>query len=329
MSVLQDLKRTYGQTYRTIAKVIYRSESNATKVGASAVVDLLDKYIAELRSDKKRTSAVKALKRISAKIQGGMPRHKAYSGYLPPQMVEFLEIADEHKIDPSEIFKRYVPIQEDTDSLLRSIRAKMVMPLLIFSFAVVAVGKIVSVFQGIREDGVIHFMPYMNFVMDHYMTINVTYAALFIVFFILFPSKVPMIRGVMKEVEAIFALLAVEVYGMLGMPAGNIAKQIRRQFKIKTRRIGEDIHGLIRLLRGADYIDSLQGAELKIQAENQKLKDGVSLILDEKVKELEIQKDRLNSAVSLLSMLMLIVPVAMGVSLILGMMLSTSDLISQ
>jgi uncharacterized membrane protein len=137
-----------------------------------------------------------------------------------------------------------------------------------------------------------------------------------------------MIKGIMKEIDAILALLAVEIYSLLGMPAGNIAMQIKRQFKVKAKRIPEDINGLIVLMHKAGYVDSLQGAELKIQGENQKLREGVASVLNEKVEGIEIMKERLNAAIGMLSVFMLIVPVGMGVSLILGMMISTSNLMN-
>lgn len=324
--MLKEILRDLSPTMRKVEQIIVRAEINTPKIGQGGVAFLYDHYIDALKKSKKNASVIKILNRIKKRIAGGAKRHSAYKGFLPDDVLTFLDIGDKKNVDPSKIFERYAPVKKKADAISNSIKRKMRIPLIVYIFGVLGVYKLITVFRGIRDDGAIPFHGMSATFLDHYVLITVAYGIVFAFLFLAIPEKLPFIKKVYNRIRAIFILASVEVYNLVGVSASEIADEVAKQYKFR-RRGGHDTSALIRLLTEEKVIDDLQGAELGIHAGRGEMQAAISEILDDELREVDMMSEAINSAIGSLSLLLLLLPLGIAVYMIMTMMLGASDLL--
>jgi hypothetical protein len=323
------LFKEFSPVHRETVRVIYRAETQAPSIGVS-VPSLLNRYAEELeRYGKKQEKEVsRRLRSLARKIEEGTPSWQVYKGVLPEDIVSLLrEASDAKSVPPQKIFEEYVPLKEMGEQALRSTRRKLYFPLALFFISVYALKGTVDVYLNIGTSGGQSFPPALTFVLENFLPINFAIGFFLVILFMFFPDKLPGFKSIFRAINGFLALGIIKVMNAFTFSPEEIIEVVEKEFTNK-KILGRNIDALANLLRISKILSPAEAVEVKISAENGRMGEGINLILEERKQSIQDLNDMLQSAVGVISILILAIPVSMVVMAMGQMLMNSSSLTS-
>lgn len=312
---------------KDIADIIIQTELKTAEAGVGAEA-LYRRYADEIKKEKPKISA--ELKEIYTKLQKGKKKYEVYKKYLDDDVIQLIKIADEKSMSSSDIFKEYAPIKTMAETQIRSIRRSLIFPVLIIVFATLGMGAVITKMKGIAQMG-IEVNPAVRFVMENFYVINVAFLTLFIVGLFLYPHKMPVLKKLFAVLNAIITLSIVKIMYTMTIPSKDIMETILKYHKYKPKRRYKNggAADLVDLVKEMGFIDPIEAADIKMEADYSDFNAGVERILHKKMEDAKDMRELGSEAVKNVTVMAMAVPVIMMMSVIIGVMMAVMDMVGK
>lgn len=314
-------KAEYLLTVKKIRRVIYRSEISSSSMGISPM-EIIEKYSEETVDDKLLS---RYLKKISKDLDRGRPKDIVYGEFLDDDINLLLSDSLKKKIPSNSIFEGYVPFKELGEKIQNSMKMRLFFPLFIYLAVTIALFFTLENFKEMSESGLVKFTPEAEFIMNNFLYINAAIGVVIAYFIILKPHTIPKIKDIFHKVNAMMALSTAKTMNEMRYGARDTINTLKRQFKIKEKRKKvvkhkNDTDALMHLLKEQKYLTVLQAAELKLNDERGKFKEGIDVLLLEIKDEVSDLRTMADEIVSKVGIILLVPPIAMMLMIIMELL---------
>lgn len=320
---LEDILKS--KSIKTVRRIIYRAEVIAPSMGVYAPI-LIQKYADEIKKDK---DANRMLKNIISQYEKGKTKDAIYKRFLDNDILLLLKESLSTKVSPAEIFKGYVPFKEKADKIKKDIKTKLYFPVIMDLIVIFGINYTLSMFKEMSGSNGINFGETLLFLMEHFLAINFAVLLFVGMALVVFPEKTPYLKTVFLKIRALLAMSTVKTMASMNHPAEKIAATIIKQFDIKQKGVlrgkGDGIDKLLKLLREQKFLNEVQSAELKINAEKQKLKEGTTALANELLDEVNTMKEVIDDAISKISLVLIGPPIAIMVFVLITLTMSATS----
>lgn len=302
----------FNENKRHIAEAIYYAEIVADQDGRS-VAEILKQNSDDIKKiDSKEIELSQKLKMISQKISKGDREEKIYAEYVDPEVLYFMVEASNNGMKRGEIVSKYLPIKSVAAKTTRKIKNKLKIPIIIALFGLLFMGYVLKDFVKIMKNGSIEAdFTVALWVADYYYLLSMGILLSLAVPLILFPHKVPKIKGLFTKINGMMAILIIAILNKVGQSPVQIIPFIQRTFQIKGFYAKKnDMDDLAKLLYHAKFINFFQASRIMgIKS----IKRDFPLVLDSILEELrldvELSSELIEEAVGTLTTFIVLLPV--------------------
>jgi hypothetical protein len=306
-----------------VQDIIFNAEINSANIGTS-VMDLFQKYATEFEAEDPAVS-VKLIE-LSKKLQSGVKRWDAYAPYIDEDILSLLKVAEENSITADRIIRGYVPVKNITKKYQSSIRSNIIGPSIGALIISAILGYTVSQFKKPIDQGMVTVSQNIHFITNHYYLMSFSFVIVLSGFIIIFPNKVPILKGIFKKLESLMSLAIIRTMLQLGYSSDDLIGVIKKQYKIDFVVDSKGITGLIQLLRFAKYITPEEAAEIKITTQQDDPIKTIDKFIQDRVDAGESLIKEAGKAVTSLSMIMTAVPIILMVLVMISFLMAAADL---
>lgn len=306
-----------------ISKMILRAELSAPRSGVS-VFDMLGEYAKEIEKDKPKI-AIK-LQEVSRRMRRGEKRWNIYKNYVDSDILNLLEMAEQKSIPASKIFQTYIPIKELSEKYIKSIKNSLKSPLGIYLLLSVVFSFVVEKFRIVDTVGNAHLSSTALFIIDNFLAVTGGILVFIVYALLIAPQTMPLLKGIFKKLNSMLVLSTTLTMFEIGYSSAEIISILAKQFNLKVKRQQKDSKLLVMLLKENRFVDTYEGADIKIGIVHGSLKDTLQRILEDRLEDAEGMKDIISDVVKNISLAMMAIPIVMTMIVMFDVMMIISSI---
>lgn len=302
-----------------IAEAIYYAEIVADQDGRS-VAEILKQNSDDIKKiDPKEIELSQKLKMISQKISKGDREEKIYAEYVEPEVLYFMVEASKNGMKRGEIISNYLPIKEIAVKTTKKIKNKLKVPMFIALAGLLFMGYVLKDFVKIMKSGSIEAdFTTALWVADYYYLLSLGILLSLAVPLIVFPHKVPKIKGLFTKINAMMAILIIGILNKIGQSPVQIIPFIQKTFRIKGFYAKKnDMEELAKLLYHAKFLNFFQASRIMgIKSIRRDFPLVLDSILQELKLDVELSSELIEEAVGTFTTIIVLLPITPAVYVI-------------